>query len=63
MSLFLLNYQCFTLLSSLLYHQELNLSFGEITEGAALVLAQAITDKPYMEKVDLNGTHHRLIKK
>ncbi|KAM6897514.1 ran GTPase-activating protein 1b [Xenentodon cancila] len=35
--------------------KELNLSFGEITEGAALVLAQAVMDKPYMEKVDLNG--------
>ncbi|XP_042364366.1 ran GTPase-activating protein 1b [Plectropomus leopardus] len=35
--------------------KELNLSFGEITEAAALVVAQAITDKPHMEKVDLNG--------
>ncbi|KAG7474009.1 ran GTPase-activating protein 1-like [Solea senegalensis] len=33
----------------------LNLSFGEITEAAALVVAQAVMDKPYMEKVDLNG--------
>ncbi|TKS90100.1 Ran GTPase-activating protein 1 [Collichthys lucidus] len=35
--------------------KELNLSFGEITEEAALVVAQAVTDKPHMEKVDLNG--------
>lgn len=35
--------------------KELNLSFGEITEAAALVVAQAATDKPHMEKVDLNG--------
>ncbi|KAM7382016.1 hypothetical protein PAMA_012742 [Pampus argenteus] len=35
--------------------KELNLSFGEITEAAALVVAQAVMDKPYMEKVDLNG--------
>ncbi|XP_039990283.1 ran GTPase-activating protein 1b [Xiphias gladius] len=34
---------------------ELNLSFGEITEAAALVVAQAVMDKPHMEKVDLNG--------
>lgn len=37
--------------------QELNLSFGEITEAAALVVAQAVVDKPHMEKVDLNGRH------
>lgn len=37
--------------------QELNLSFGEITEGAALVVAQAVKDKPHMERVDLNGMH------
>lgn len=37
--------------------QELNLSFGEITEAAALVVAQAVMDKPHMEKVDLNGTY------
>ena len=37
--------------------QELNLSFGEVTEAAALVVAQAVLDKPHMEKVDLNGTH------
>ncbi|XP_072229713.1 ran GTPase-activating protein 1b [Leuresthes tenuis] len=35
--------------------KEINLSFGEITEAAALVVAQAVTDKPHMEKVDLNG--------
>lgn len=35
--------------------KELNLSFNEITEAAALVVAQAVTDKPHMEKVDLNG--------
>uniref|UniRef100_A0A8C3AX70 Ran GTPase-activating protein 1 n=1 Tax=Cyclopterus lumpus TaxID=8103 RepID=A0A8C3AX70_CYCLU len=35
--------------------KELNLSFGEITEAAALVVAQAAMDKPDMEKVDLNG--------
>ncbi|XP_075949346.1 ran GTPase-activating protein 1b [Anarhichas minor] len=35
--------------------KELNLSFGEITEAAALVVAQAVVDKPDMEKVDLNG--------
>ncbi|KAM4524331.1 ran GTPase-activating protein 1b [Odontesthes bonariensis] len=35
--------------------KELNLSFGEITEAAALVVAQAAMDKPHMEKVDLNG--------
>lgn len=35
--------------------KELNLSFGEITEAAALVVAQGVTDKPQMEKVDLNG--------
>ncbi|XP_047234121.1 ran GTPase-activating protein 1b isoform X1 [Girardinichthys multiradiatus] len=35
--------------------RELNLSFGEITGGAALVVAQAAMDKPHMEKVNLNG--------
>ncbi|CAB1313049.1 unnamed protein product [Coregonus sp. 'balchen'] len=34
--------------------KELNVSFGEITEAAALVLAQAVQDKPHMEKLDLN---------
>uniref|UniRef100_A0A1A7XN18 Ran GTPase-activating protein 1 n=2 Tax=Iconisemion striatum TaxID=60296 RepID=A0A1A7XN18_9TELE len=35
--------------------KELNLSFGEITEAAALVVAQAALEKPDMEKVLLNG--------
>uniref|UniRef100_H3C9I5 Ran GTPase-activating protein 1 n=1 Tax=Tetraodon nigroviridis TaxID=99883 RepID=H3C9I5_TETNG len=35
--------------------KELNLSFGEITEAAALVVARAVADKPQMEKLDLNG--------
>ncbi|KAL3051131.1 hypothetical protein OYC64_001411 [Pagothenia borchgrevinki] len=35
--------------------KEINLSFGEITEAAALVVAQTVRDKPDMEKVDLNG--------
>ncbi|XP_057682896.1 ran GTPase-activating protein 1b [Corythoichthys intestinalis] len=35
--------------------KELNLSFGEITDAAALVVAQALKDKPLLEKVDLNG--------
>ncbi|XP_014862890.1 PREDICTED: ran GTPase-activating protein 1-like [Poecilia mexicana] len=35
--------------------KELNLSFGEITAGPALVVAQAVMDKPHMEKVNLNG--------
>lgn len=35
--------------------KDLNLSFGEITEAAALVVAQTITEKPHMEKLDLNG--------
>uniref|UniRef100_A0A3Q1BPH1 Ran-GTPase activating protein 1 C-terminal domain-containing protein n=1 Tax=Amphiprion ocellaris TaxID=80972 RepID=A0A3Q1BPH1_AMPOC len=37
--------------------KELSLSFGEITEVAALVVAQAVMEKPYMEKVDLNGAY------
>lgn len=36
--------------------QELNLSFGEITEDAALAVAQAVKDKSQLEKLDLNGT-------
>lgn len=36
--------------------QELNLSYGEITEDAALVVAQAVKDKDQLEKLDLNGT-------
>uniref|UniRef100_A0A3Q4GAJ6 Ran GTPase activating protein 1b n=1 Tax=Neolamprologus brichardi TaxID=32507 RepID=A0A3Q4GAJ6_NEOBR len=35
--------------------KELNLSFGEITEAAALVVAQAVADKADLEKLDLNG--------
>uniref|UniRef100_A0A3P9KEG0 Ran GTPase-activating protein 1 n=1 Tax=Oryzias latipes TaxID=8090 RepID=A0A3P9KEG0_ORYLA len=35
--------------------REVNLSFGEITEAAAMAVAQAVADKPSMEKVDLNG--------
>ncbi|XP_007259137.3 ran GTPase-activating protein 1b [Astyanax mexicanus] len=35
--------------------KELNLSFGEITEAAALVLARALKDKPDLKKLDLNG--------
>lgn len=31
------------------------MSFGEITEAAALVVAQAVADKADMEKLDLNG--------
>lgn len=37
--------------------QDVNLSFGEITMEAALVVAQAVRDKPHMERLDLNGTH------
>uniref|UniRef100_A0A8C6P6J9 Ran GTPase activating protein 1 n=1 Tax=Nothobranchius furzeri TaxID=105023 RepID=A0A8C6P6J9_NOTFU len=40
--------------------KELNLSFGEITDAAALVVAQAAVEKPDMEKVLLNGTFNRL---
>lgn len=35
--------------------QELNLSFGEITLEAALVVAQAVKDKTHMQSLDLNG--------
>ncbi|XP_056144007.1 ran GTPase-activating protein 1a isoform X2 [Lampris incognitus] len=35
--------------------KELNLSFGEITEEAALTVAQAVKDKAQLEKLDLNG--------
>lgn len=38
------------------FSQELNLSFGEITEEAALAVAHAIKDKSQLEKLDLNGT-------
>lgn len=36
--------------------QELNLSFGEITEEAALAVAHAIKGKSQLEKLELNGT-------
>lgn len=32
------------------------MSFGEITEAAALVVAKAVQDKADLEKLDLNGT-------
>ncbi|KAM3863558.1 ran GTPase-activating protein 1-like [Diretmus argenteus] len=35
--------------------KELNLSFGEITEEAALVVAHAVKGKAQLEKLDLNG--------
>lgn len=35
--------------------QELNLSFGELSEAAALVVARCVKDKCYLEKLDLNG--------
>ncbi|XP_028267465.1 ran GTPase-activating protein 1 isoform X2 [Parambassis ranga] len=35
--------------------KELNLSFGEITEEAALAVAQAVKGKDQLEKLDLNG--------
>ncbi|XP_062387786.1 ran GTPase-activating protein 1-like [Sardina pilchardus] len=35
--------------------KELNLSFGEITEDGALVVARALEHKTHLEKVDLNG--------
>ncbi|KAJ8387585.1 hypothetical protein AAFF_G00152810 [Aldrovandia affinis] len=35
--------------------KELNLSFGEITEEAALVVARAVQNKAHLEKLDLNG--------
>ncbi|KAG7239411.1 hypothetical protein INR49_028881 [Caranx melampygus] len=35
--------------------KELNLSFGEITEDAALAVAQAVKDKDQLQKLDLNG--------
>lgn len=35
--------------------RELNLSFGEITEAAALVVAKAAQEKADLEKLDLNG--------
>ncbi|XP_059203978.1 ran GTPase-activating protein 1a isoform X2 [Centropristis striata] len=35
--------------------KELNLAFGEITEEAALAVAQAVKNKDQLEKLDLNG--------
>ncbi|KAG9343098.1 hypothetical protein JZ751_015317, partial [Albula glossodonta] len=35
--------------------KELNLSFGEIAEEAALVVARAVQNKTQLEKLDLNG--------
>uniref|UniRef100_A0A3Q0RQ24 Ran GTPase-activating protein 1 n=1 Tax=Amphilophus citrinellus TaxID=61819 RepID=A0A3Q0RQ24_AMPCI len=35
--------------------KELNLSFGEITEDAALAVVQAVKDKGQLEKLDLNA--------
>ncbi|KAG7491523.1 hypothetical protein MATL_G00004380 [Megalops atlanticus] len=35
--------------------KELNLSYGEITEAAALEVAQALQDKPHLETLNLNG--------
>uniref|UniRef100_A0A673J2R4 Ran GTPase-activating protein 1 n=1 Tax=Sinocyclocheilus rhinocerous TaxID=307959 RepID=A0A673J2R4_9TELE len=35
--------------------KELNLSFGEITEGAALEVARSVQHKDQFEKLDLNG--------
>ncbi|XP_057214594.1 ran GTPase-activating protein 1b isoform X2 [Triplophysa rosa] len=35
--------------------RELNLSFGEITETAALIVAKAVQDKADLEKLDFNG--------
>ncbi|XP_071752990.2 ran GTPase-activating protein 1-like isoform X1 [Centroberyx gerrardi] len=35
--------------------KELNLSFGEITEEAAVAVAQAVKGKAQLEKLDLNG--------
>ncbi|XP_061604519.1 ran GTPase-activating protein 1a isoform X2 [Phyllopteryx taeniolatus] len=37
--------------------KELNLSFGEITEEAALAVAHAVTNKNQLEKLDLNGNY------
>nr|XP_057904822.1 ran GTPase-activating protein 1a isoform X2 [Doryrhamphus excisus] len=37
--------------------KELNLSFGEITEEAALAVAHAVKDKDQLEKLDLNGNY------
>ncbi|XP_058509385.1 ran GTPase-activating protein 1a isoform X1 [Solea solea] len=37
--------------------KELNLSFGEITEEAALAVAHAVKDKDQLQKLDLNGNY------
>ncbi|XP_035511370.1 ran GTPase-activating protein 1a [Morone saxatilis] len=37
--------------------KELNLSFGEITEEAALAVAHAVKGKDQLEKLDLNGNY------
>ncbi|XP_036408203.1 ran GTPase-activating protein 1a [Megalops cyprinoides] len=37
--------------------KELNLSFGEITKEAALVVARAVHNKAQLEKLDLNGNY------
>uniref|UniRef100_A0A8C7XBW6 Ran GTPase-activating protein 1 n=1 Tax=Oryzias sinensis TaxID=183150 RepID=A0A8C7XBW6_9TELE len=36
---------------------ELNLSFGEITEEAALAVAHAVKDKEQLQRLDLNGNY------
>lgn len=61
----LLNFNYFSLsLFSLCFcfdfFQELNLAFGEITEEAALAVAQAVKDKDQLEKLDLNGANLQL---
>uniref|UniRef100_A0AAR2M6P9 Ran-GTPase activating protein 1 C-terminal domain-containing protein n=1 Tax=Pygocentrus nattereri TaxID=42514 RepID=A0AAR2M6P9_PYGNA len=40
--------------------KELNLSFGEISEAAALVVATAVRDKADLQKLDLNGNFYLL---
>lgn len=45
----------FLLFYLFVFLQELNLSFCEITEEAALIVAQAVKDKEQLEKLDLNG--------
>ncbi|MBN3323456.1 RAGP1 protein, partial [Atractosteus spatula] len=46
-----------TLRSGLPILKELNLSFGEIAEEAALQVAQAVQHKDQLEKLDLNGNY------
>uniref|UniRef100_A0AAR2LMK0 Ran GTPase-activating protein 1 n=1 Tax=Pygocentrus nattereri TaxID=42514 RepID=A0AAR2LMK0_PYGNA len=43
--------------------KELNLSFGEISEAAALVVATAVRDKADLQKLDLNGNFYTLLRK